>query len=171
VSESLAGTDAPAPVLAEDVVVIDAETAAQDPALTEAPHDPAATEVAHEPAATEASPAAAALPAAAGSPGVIAPQHWSEILATFVDDPRGSVKMAADAVDSAIEEIVTSVRVRQQALASSWQDSGADTEELRTSLREYRRFGAQIQQMSPAEPAEQGTAGPGTPGPGTPGAG
>ena len=77
----------------------------------------------------------------------------------FVDDPRGSVKMAADAVDSAVEEIVTSIRARQQALASSWQDSSADTEQLRTALREYRKFGAQVRRLSPAEPAGQGTAG------------
>jgi hypothetical protein len=165
VSESPAGTDAPAPVLAEDVVVIDAETAVKDPALTEASRDPAATEVAHESAASEAPPAAAERPSAAaapaapaGPPGSITPQRWSEILVTFVDDPRGSVKMAADAVDAAIEEIVRLLRARQQALASSWQDSGADTEQLRTALREYRTFGAQIPRMSPAEPGGQGTA-------------
>jgi len=171
-SQAPAGTDARAPVLAEDVVVIDAETAVKNPVLTGVAHDPAATEVAHEPAAAEgspaaarirtdavASPAAAAAPAAASSPGSIAPQRWSEILVAFVDDPRGSVKMAADAVDSAVEEIVTSIRARQQALASSWQDSSADTEQLRTALREYRKFGAQLRRMSPAEPAGQGTAG------------
>ena len=77
-------------------------------------------------------------------------QRWSEILTTFVDDPRGSVKMAADAVDSAIDEFVTSVRARQRALASSWQGSETDTEQLRTALREYRTFWHQVQQMSPA---------------------
>lgn len=77
---------------------------------------------------------------------------------SFVDNPRGSVKMAADAVDSAIEEIVASVRARQQALASSWQSSETDTEQLRIALREYRRFGAQVRQMSPEEPARPGAA-------------
>ena len=67
-----------------------------------------------------------------------------------MDDPRGSVKMAAAAVDSAIDEFVTSVQARQRALASSWQSSDADTEQLRTALREYRRFAAQVQQMSPS---------------------
>jgi hypothetical protein len=161
VSESPAGTDAPVPVLAEEVVVIDAETAVKDPALTETTQDPAATEIAHEPAAAQVSPATTEPTSTPAAPARISARRWSEILATFVDDPRGSVKMAADAVDSAIEEIVTSVRVRQQALASSWQDSGADTEQLRTALREYRRFGAQVQQMSPAEPPGQGTPGAG----------
>jgi hypothetical protein len=139
VSESPAGTDAPAPVLAEDVVVIDAEAAVKDPALTETRQEPA------EPAATDA-------------PGSISPQRWSEILVSFVDSPRGSVKMAADAVDSAIEEVVASVRARQRALSSSWQSSETDTEQLRITLREYRRFGAQVRQMSPEEPARPGTA-------------
>jgi hypothetical protein len=124
------------------------------PAAGEAP--PAAAEVL--PAAAETPPAAAAPAAPAGAPGSITPQRWSEILVAFVDDPRRSVKMARDAVDSAIEEIVTLIRARQQALASSWQDSGTDTEQLRTALREYRTFGAQIQRMSPAELAGQGTA-------------
>ena len=139
VSESPAGTDAPAPVLAEDVVVIDAEAAVKDPALTETRREPA-------------------VPDAAGS---ISPQRWSEILVSFVDNPRGSVKMAADAVDSAIEEVVASVRARQQALASSWQSSETDTEQLRIALREYRRFGAQVRQMSAGEAARSGTAGAG----------
>src|SRR5690242_8438645 len=170
VSEAPAGTDAPAPVLDEDVVVLDSEAAVKDPALTETARDPA--ETAGEPVATQAPPTATAAPYPAGapapaaaasrgwadSPGSISPQRWSEILAAFVDDPRGSVKMAADAVDSAIEEVVTSVRVRQQALASSWQSSDTDTEQLRIALREYRRFGAQVRQMSPEEPARPGAA-------------
>jgi hypothetical protein len=127
-------------VLAEDVVVIDAEAAVKDPALTETRREPAET---------------AAVPDALGS---ISPQRWSEILVSFVDNPRGSVKMAADAVDSAIEEVVASVRARQRALASSWQGSEADTEQLRIALREYRRLGAQARQMSPEETVRAGAA-------------
>jgi len=61
-------------------------------------------------------------------------------------------------VDSAIEEVVASVRARQRALASSWQSRETDTEQLRIALREYRRFGAQVRQMSPEGPARPGTA-------------
>jgi hypothetical protein len=144
---SPAGTDAPAPVLtgdvvvldAEDVVVLDGETAVKDPALTQPARQPLA------------SPAATTAPA--GREGIPA-QRWREILAAFVDDPRGSVEMAADAVDSAIEELVISVRTRQRALASSWQDSETDTEQLRTALRDYRAFWQQVRQLGPA-----GTAG------------
>lgn len=170
VSEAPTGTDAPAPVLDEDVVVLDSEAAVKDPAMTETARDPA--ETAGEPAVTQAPPtttaapspagarssAAAASPGSADSPSSISPQRWSEILVTFVDNPRGSVKMAADAVDSAIEEIMASVRARQQTLASSWQSSETDTEQLRIALREYREFGAQVRQMSPGAPARPGPA-------------
>ena len=143
VSESSAGTAVPAPVPAKDVVVIDAEAAVKDPALTETRREPAGT-------------------ATPDAPGSISAQRWSEILVSFVDNPRGSVKMAADAVDSAIEEVVASVQARQRDLESSWQSSDTDTEQLRVALREYRRFGAQVRQMSPGEPAQPGTAAPGT---------
>jgi hypothetical protein len=60
-------------------------------------------------------------------------------------------------VDSAIEQVIASARARQRALASSWQSSETDTEQLRIALREYRRFGAQVRQMSPEKPARPGS--------------
>ena len=167
VDESPAGTGAPDAVLEEDIVVIDAETAVKDPALTEtapdtatgaAPgglgHDPDMTGAPGQPPVAQVPAAAPASRDGAAALSGISAQRWSEILANFVDDPRGSVKMAAAAVDSAIDEFVTSVQARQRALASSWQGSDTDTEQLRTVLREYRRFAAQVQQMSP--PGEAG---------------
>jgi hypothetical protein len=106
--------------------------------MTGAPGQPPAAQV---PAATPASPDGAAAPSG------ISAQRWSEILTTFVDDPRGSVKMAADAVDEAIEECVNSVRARQRDLAATWQGAEGDTEQLRTALREYRRLGQRVQQL------------------------
>lgn len=51
-------------------------------------------------------------------------------------------------MDSAIEEVVASVRARQRALASSWQGSTqADTEQLRTVLRDYRKLWHQVRQL------------------------
>jgi hypothetical protein len=159
VDESPAGTGAPDAVREEEIVVIDAETAVRDPALTGTAPD-TATEAApggmgHDPDMTGApgQPPAAQVPASPGgaaAPSGTSAQRWSEILATFVDDPRGSVKMAAAAVDLAIDEFVTSVQARQRALASSWQGSDTDTEQLRTALREYRKFAAQVQQLSPS---------------------
>jgi hypothetical protein len=100
----------------------------------------------------QAVPAAAAdVPAgAAASHAGISAERWSEIMATFVDDPRGSVKMAAATVAEAIDEFVDSVRARQRALESSWHGTGTDTEQLRTALREYRRFWHQVQELDPA---------------------
>ena len=77
--------------------------------------------VAREPVVTEAQESATAA-------ATIRPQRWSEIMVAFVDDPRDSVKMAADAVDEAIDEFVNSVRARQHDLAATWQGAGADTE-------------------------------------------
>jgi hypothetical protein len=159
VDESPAGTGAPDAGPEEDIVVIDAETAVKDPALTEtatgaAPggpgHDPDMTGAPGQPPAAQVPAATSAAPDGAAAPSGAFAQRWSEILTTFVDDPRGSVKMAAAAVDSAIDEFVTSVQARQRALASSWQSGDTDTEQLRTALREYRRFAAQVQQMSPS---------------------
>jgi hypothetical protein len=138
------------PLLADDVVVLAGETATED----QAPAEPVVTQ---PPATEDPAPAAepvvtqppAAPAAAAASPGGVTPQRWSEILTSFVDDPRGSVTMAADVVDSAVEELVNSVRARQRALGS-WQGGETDTEQLRTALRDYRTFWNQVRQMSPA---------------------
>lgn len=164
------------PLLADDVVVLAGETAAEDPAPGEpaaveaardpetAAEDPARdTEAARDPEMTpppaepaEAAPAAppAAAAASPAATGGADPQRWSEILTFFVDDPRGSVTMAADAVDSAIAELVASARARQQALASSWQGGDTDTERLRTTLRDYRTFWNQVRQMTQAGEAQ-----------------
>jgi hypothetical protein len=113
---------------------------AQEPVVTGA-HEPAVA-----PAAAAASPAAA--PASASG---ISAQRWSEILVAFVDDPRGSVQMAADVVDEAIGEFVNSARARQRDLASTWQGAEAGTEQLRTALREYRKLGQRVQQLDLGE--------------------
>jgi hypothetical protein len=87
-------------------------------------------------------------PAPAAAPSGSFQHVWSEIQASFVDDPRGSVKLAADAVNMAVEEFMASVRTRQASLASSWRGSDTDTERLRTALRDYRTFWARLHEMS-----------------------
>jgi len=109
---------------------------AQEPAVAGA-GEPAVAE-AQEPVSTGAEQLAAA---------AVTPQRWSEILVAFVDDPRGSVQMAAGAVDEAINEFVNSIRARQRDLASTWQGGEAGTEQLRTALREYRKLGQRVQQL------------------------
>jgi hypothetical protein len=128
-AERLARAGERAALAGDGVVVIGDQTAAQDPVA-------AGAEEARVPA-----PGGARVSA----PGVTR-ERWSEILATFVDDPRGSVKLAADAVDSTVEEFVASVRARQAALAAAWQRGDAGTEQLRTALRDYRVFWGTLQE-------------------------
>jgi hypothetical protein len=70
-------------------------------------------------------------------------QQWHDIQATFVDDPRGSVQRAAEAVDTAVAALVDQLRERQSAMAApdtATSASATDTEELREMLRTYRTF-------------------------------
>jgi len=121
---------------------------------TQAARDPAVTRVPPAADGAPATPPAPTVPAdGSASPGDTSAQRWHEILAMFVDDPRGSLTTAADAVASAIDEFVNAVRARQRVLASSWQDSGTDTEQFRTALLDYRNLWHQVQQMRTAQEA------------------
>jgi hypothetical protein len=114
--------------------------------------------VAYDPrpaSATDARPAAraglamdAASPAGAGPSGeAVAGDRWSDILALFVDDPRGSVAEASVMVDEAVDALIASARERQASLAASWQAADADTEQLRVALRQYRTFWSTVAQL------------------------
>jgi len=72
-------------------------------------------------------------------------QQWHDIQAGFVDDPRGAVRLAAQAADDALAALVTALRERQSALGSA--DATVDTEVLRSTLREYRQFCEGIDQV------------------------
>ncbi len=65
---------------------------------------------------------------------------WNEVQAMFVDDPRASIERAAGLVADRVEELIQSVRERQQAMQSAWQADDAGTEELRVALQHYRGF-------------------------------
>ena len=67
-------------------------------------------------------------------------EGWSEIQLRFVDDPRASVEMAAALVNDRVTALVGSVQDRQSSLASVLQGSDVDTEQLRTTLQQYRVF-------------------------------
>jgi hypothetical protein len=81
--------------------------------------------------------------------------QWQEIQFRFVDDPRGSVTQAADIVaqvtakmeaaiqerQRAIEERQLAIQEQQRTLRGRWgEDSNADTEALRETLRMYKTF-------------------------------
>jgi hypothetical protein len=78
----------------------------------------------------------------AGAPADTAHLHdrFTAIQSTFVDDPRGSVAAAADLVTEAIEALVSAARERERGLRNEWDRDGADTEDLRNALRDYRGF-------------------------------
>jgi hypothetical protein len=84
---------------------------------------------------------------ATGAPGADA-GPWSEIKAMFVDDPGESVKRASGMVERAMENLMISLRDRQESLAS-WQENDATgTEELRNALRGYQSLFDQLDGMS-----------------------
>jgi hypothetical protein len=114
--------------------------------------DPAtASSATADPVAAAASPGAAGQgPDDPGAPAVAEPaartaqlqERWLAIQSDFVDDPRRSVAAAADLVTEAIDRLVADIRERDASLRGSWDGAGtgADTEVLRNSLREYRTF-------------------------------
>jgi hypothetical protein len=65
-------------------------------------------------------------------------ERWAAIQSTFVDDPRGSVAAASELVTEAIEALVAGAQEREHGLRGEWDRDGADTEDLRNTLRSYR---------------------------------
>jgi hypothetical protein len=74
--------------------------------------------------------------------------RWQGIQSMFVDDPRSSLELAASLVDDSVESIVMSVKEHQHSLLSAWQGDDAGTEELRTTLRQYRTFWNRLEDFS-----------------------
>ncbi len=154
-----------ADVVEPDADVVDADVVEPDADLVEADVVEAdVVEADAGPVASGTPPPAAGSPAQAGSPArpgspvnagpsvEAAPGHqWSEILTTFVDDPRGSVEEASVMVNEAVDALIATARGRQASLAASWQDQAADTEQLRRALQDYRAFWGSVTQLP--EPA------------------
>ncbi len=77
-------------------------------------------------------------------------QQWRDIQAMFVDDPRASVQLAAQAVDIAVGTLVETLHRRQSELpsaAGAAEDPG-DTEQLRETLRSCRIFCQSLADLS-----------------------
>ena len=74
--------------------------------------------------------------------------RWQGIQSMFVDDPRSSLELAAGLVDDSVEALVMSVTEHQHSLLSAWQGDDAGTEELRTTLRQYRTFWNRLEDFS-----------------------
>jgi hypothetical protein len=154
-----------ADVVEPDADVVDADVVEPDADLVEADVVEAdVVEADAGPVGAGTSPPAAGSPAQAGSPArpgspvnagpsveAAAGHQWSEILTTFVDDPRGSVEEASVMVNEAVDALIATTRGRQASLAASWQDQAADTEQLRRALQDYRAFWGSVTQLP--EPA------------------
>jgi hypothetical protein len=148
-------------VVALDDDVIVAEVIDEEPAGSQADNDtggPENNQPSSMPAEATATPAqmsspvsaeASSAPAAAGAAQPYSEEQfsrqWSDIQAGFVDDPRGAVRLAAQAADEALTALVDALRERQAALGSA--ESTQDTELLRSALREYRQLCRGIEQV------------------------
>ncbi len=109
-----------------------------DPAGTTA--DAGTTTTPPGPAGTTADAGTTTTPAGAPADTAYLHDRFSAIQSTFVDDPRASVIAAADLVTEAIEALVSAARERERSLRGEWDRDGADTEDLRNALRDYRGF-------------------------------
>jgi hypothetical protein len=77
-------------------------------------------------------------------------ERWHDIVASFIDDPRGSVAEAAELVEADVTALIAMLSRRRDAMGESWQtetsttQAGGATEDLRLALRSYRDFSKQI---------------------------
>jgi hypothetical protein len=81
-------------------------------------------------------------PTPAEQVGAGASQQWRDIQATFVDDPRGAVRLAAQATNAALNGVIDRLRSRLDALPAAARDcpEHPETEQLRGELRQYREL-------------------------------
>jgi hypothetical protein len=76
-----------------------------------------------------------------GSDGENFHRRWSDIQASFVDEPRGAVEQADSLVAEVMQHLATTFADERRALEQQWARGGdADTEDLRLALRRYRSF-------------------------------
>lgn len=119
-----------------------------DPAPDDTTDELAAETATEAPAAAPGAPATVpGVPAAGGEApepllGTAGPQlhsRWQQVLASFVDDPRGAVREADALLEETTALLTSRLDERRRALHAAWQDeAGSSTEDLRLALRSYR---------------------------------
>ena len=119
-------------------------SAAAEPGLAGSDDAAAPFAFSRSPAAEPGSAPAAPVARDSTSPST----RWQGIQAMFVDDPRSSVELAAGLVGDSAEALVVSVKEHQHSLLAAWQGDDAGTEELRTTLRQYRTFWNRLEDFS-----------------------
>ena len=84
---------------------------------------------------------AAQTPLFKGTDGETFHRRWSDIQASFVDEPRGAVEQADGLVAEVMQRLAQVFAEERRTLEQQWDRGGeADTEELRLALRRYRSF-------------------------------
>ena len=76
-------------------------------------------------------------------------ERWHDIVAGFIDDPRGSVSEAAELVEAEVTSLIALLSRRRDTLGGTWQtgqasETGSVTEDLRLAIRGYREFSSQL---------------------------
>lgn len=67
--------------------------------------------------------------------------RWTEVQATFVDDPRQSIAEADALVSDVMQRVTQRLAQQRDHLEASWhQGHEASTEDLRVALQHYRTF-------------------------------
>lgn len=67
--------------------------------------------------------------------------RWSDVQASFVDDPQSAVQQAHDLVTRIVNDLTETFTRERSSLESQWSGGGqADTEDLRVALQRYRSF-------------------------------
>jgi hypothetical protein len=143
----------------DDVIVVAAVTDASEQPGTASEYPaaaPAGDSVA-SPSGLDAEPLAGDDPVASTDPDLAAgrdpdsanlSQQWHDIQARFVDDPADAVRLAAQAAEAAITELVSALHSRQSALTPGTADAARpDTEQLRSILRECRTLCQDVAEM------------------------
>ena len=78
---------------------------------------------------------------------------WSDVQASFVDDPRSAVQQAHQLVSQVTTELTETFTRERSALESQWSGGGqADTEALRVALQRYRSFFNRLLGTAPMDP-------------------
>lgn len=71
-------------------------------------------------------------------------QSWHDVLANFVDDPRGSVLAATDLVVNDVSAFIAALDQRRQSIMNAPPEDHAATEDLRQAAATYRDISKQL---------------------------
>jgi hypothetical protein len=74
--------------------------------------------------------------------------NWPEIQSLFVDDPHRAVEQAAQVTSSALAALTAAAKNREQSLRDGWSSGQPGTEDLRTTLQNYRELARRLSTLA-----------------------